>query len=80
MANASFITVPEDLTDPTALRTCLTRIIEKLDVAFGNRGSTKFVTSSDIASTGVTPSASYTKSEIESLNDKLNELITLVQP
>ena len=50
MADSSFIAVPPDATEnPVALRRFLLRLIEQLDIAFGNRGSGAFNTSSDAA-------------------------------
>lgn len=50
MANGTLIAVPPNVDSPQALRLFLTRLIEKLDIAFGYRGNTSFVTQNDIAS------------------------------
>ena len=43
----SFIAIPLDLSDTNALRRFLARLIEQLDVAFGHRGTSPFLTSTD---------------------------------
>ncbi len=45
MANESFIAVPAELDNPIVLRRFLSRLVEQLDVVFGNRGgeSTSYV-------------------------------------
>ncbi len=37
MANQSFVSVPPNVDDPTVLRRFLSRLVEQVDVAFGNR-------------------------------------------
>ena len=38
MANESFISIPSDLSDETVLRRVISVIVEKLDIAVGNKG------------------------------------------
>jgi len=38
MANSTFIQIPMDVTNPLELRRFLDKLVEQLDVAFGNRG------------------------------------------
>ena len=54
MADDSFIAVPPNVsTDPVALRRFLLRLIEQLDVAFGNRGSSAFASANALGSTRI---------------------------
>lgn len=46
----TFIAVPNDVTNPTELHRFLSRLIEKLDVAFGERSNTPFVTANTLTS------------------------------
>ena len=72
MADNSFIAVPPDATDnPIALRRFLLRLIEQLDVAFGNRGTDAFRRSSEIAS------IYGTKAEIEATRLLLSSVAAL---
>ncbi len=42
--NSTFIQLPSDVTNPMELRRFLDKLVEQLDVAFGNRGDGSFVT------------------------------------
>lgn len=47
MAGSTFIQVPHDVNDTMSLKRFLQKLVEQLDVAFGNRGDTAFITTSD---------------------------------
>ena len=40
--NSTFIQLPRDVTNPLELRRFLDKMVEQLDIAFGNRGNNKF--------------------------------------
>lgn len=44
MANNTFIQVPNDVQDPIALHRFLAKLVEQLDVAFGERAESPFLT------------------------------------
>jgi hypothetical protein len=46
MVGSTFIQVPHDVNDATSLKRFLQKLVEQLDIAFGNRGDAAFVTSS----------------------------------
>jgi len=50
MANSSFIQLPQNVSDPKQLRRFLDKLVLQLDIAFGNRGSSKFTTSKEVNS------------------------------
>lgn len=66
MAGNTFIAIPPNVTDPTNLKRFLNVLVEKLDIAFGNRGTESFASASGI-------SASITN--ITELIDAINEEI-----
>lgn len=66
MAGNTFIAIPPNVTDPTNLKRFLNVLVEKLDIAFGNRGTKSFASASGI-------SASITN--ITELIDAINEEI-----
>jgi len=51
MANNTFIEVPQDVTNPTSLYRFLARLVEQLDVAFGERSADKFVSETELQAT-----------------------------
>lgn len=44
MAGSTFMQIPSDVTDPRSLRRFLDKLVQQLDVAFGNRGDGAFTT------------------------------------
>ena len=73
MANNTFIQVPNDVTDVVALHRFLARLVEQLDVAFGERASLPFAT---VAS--VTAATSGVVSDINSLQSSVQTALANV--
>lgn len=59
---ATFIQVPSNLDDSVALRRFLEKLILQLDIAFGNRGNSEFITTSSVQQ--ITVTATYVQNEI----------------
>ena len=62
MGNSSFIAIPPNIDDPIVLRRILDKIVEVMDLAFGNRGNSKFTVSGDVTD------------EVNSLNSYISSL------
>lgn len=56
MGRSTFITVPADVTNPEELRRFLTRLIEQLDLAFGERSTSPFAKVSSLSEYSTTES------------------------
>lgn len=68
MAGSTFIQVPPNLEDIQSLRRFLDKLVQQLDVAFGNRGTTSFSTNSSLAEV---------IAEVVRLNDELDNYARL---
>lgn len=79
MANESFIAVPANVEDPVILRRFLLRLVEQVDIAFGNRGGedTSYVEqralieSADSLSAAITLAQNTLDDAIKALEDTL---------
>lgn len=47
MVGSTFIQVPHDVVDAISLKRFLVKLVEQLDIAFGNRGTTSFLTQAE---------------------------------
>ena len=68
MAGNTFISIPPNISDPVSLKRFLGLLVEKLDIAFGNRGTSPFANTDVISS------------EIKTINDlivAINEAVLL---
>lgn len=86
MANSTFIQVPHDVTDSISLKRFLNKLIQELDTAFSNRGSSGFTTITSLEDLNTTAEslgsrlvvveelATSNKALINSLNTKVRNL------
>ena len=82
MAN-TFIQVPSDVTNQIEMHRFLSRLVEQIDVAFGERGSSSFALQEDLTSvtnigadaiSAVTNSIMTLSSDLESSGDSLSSI------
>lgn len=72
MANQSFQSVPPNVEDPVVLRRFLARLLEQLDIAFGNRGG---MDSSYVEQRALIESANSLTSQLERAQATLDQAI-----
>jgi len=72
MAGSTFIPVPTDITDATSLRRFLMKLVEQLDIAFGNRGNSPFTQTNDTI--GYIDTINNTLLQIQNSLNSLNNL------
>jgi len=68
---STFIQVPSNVDDPMVLKRFLDKLIQELDVAFGNRGDSRFAKPEEMQ--GFVENTSF-ENELAELNAKLNSM------
>jgi len=80
MNRDTFIQIPQNVTDEHQLRQFLSTLVEKLDIAFGNRGDNAFASDKDVNSklnsvgSEYNTLASSTATSLEGLREDINSL------
>ena len=81
MALSTFIQIPNDISNDEVLKRFLNKLIEQLDIAFGNRGDNPFSTSSTISNDFIQMNQSIAdivaqiNNELQALYDEINKTI-----
>ena len=70
----TFITVPQDVSNPLELHRFLSRLIEQLDVAFGERADNPFATTTGVTNIATKVSVLGTKAEANLNKETLYDL------
>lgn len=75
--NSTFIQLPRDVTNPLELRRFLDKLVEQVDIAFGNRGDNAFAT--DISLVEIATILNNHETRILSLEDIIPGLVSDVR-
>ena len=73
----TFGAVPQNLDDQESLRRFLSRVIEQIDIAFGNTEEASSATVADVTDTSTTSIANQEVEDVVSLTSLQNEITAL---
>lgn len=79
MAGNTFIQIPLNITDEDTLKRFLNKLIQELDIAFGNRGTSPIFTNNPKQNSISTLSLDNPTENEKKIQDKLNEIIEVLR-